>query len=150
MNGRDIERALTGVCLVVFFGAVIFIGIQLLTGCKPAQDPSQRRAVVLTVANGVVVADKACASVARAKGGEEGYRLALACAFAYDAARLSLVAADEKLDKDTPEDVSCEIEQALDYARQMAGLIEKHGGKLPRALEDAFRFASVVSLGCAG
>lgn len=151
MIGYHIRETLRGLAVLLFLAALIVVGLRILAGCTPAEDPSaQRRAVVLTIANGMVVGDKACASVARAKGGEEGYRLALACAFAYDAARLSLVTADEKLDKEAPEDVSCEVEQALDYARQMAGLIEKYGGKLPRALADALRFAALVGTGCAG
>lgn len=151
MSGYSIKEALRGFAVLCFLAAIAFVGLRCMAGCKNVEDPGgQRRAVVLTVANGVVIADKACASIARAKGGDEGYKLAVACAFAYDAARLSLVTADEKLDRDTPEDVACEVEQALDYARQMAGLIEKHGGKLPRALKDALEFAAVVALGCAG
>ena len=38
MNGHEVERALTGACVVVFFGAVLFIAIQIL-GCTPAKQP---------------------------------------------------------------------------------------------------------------
>jgi hypothetical protein len=149
-DARALEQALTGLAVLVFLGAVLFIA-GLLLGCRPVDDPgAQQRAAVLTLANGVYVADQACASVARGKtDAREGYELARACAFAYDAARVSLIAADEKLDREG-EDVACEIEQAIDYARQMAGLIEKHGGKLPKALVQAFEFAKLATLGCAG
>lgn len=36
MNGRNIEQALTGVCVLVFLGAVLFIAAQLF-GCRPPQ-----------------------------------------------------------------------------------------------------------------
>lgn len=149
-DARAIEQALTGVAVVIFIGAVAFV-CAFLVNCKPADDPgASQRAAVLTLANGVFVADQACASVARGKtDAREGYELARACAFAYDAARVSLIAADEKLDREG-EDVACEIEQAIDYARQMAGLIEKHGGKLPKALVQAFQFAPLFASGCAG
>jgi hypothetical protein len=149
-DARAVEQAITGIAVVVFLAAVAFVCIQLMS-CKPAEDPgASRRAAVLTLANGVYVADQACASVARAKTDtREGYELARACAFAYDAARVSLIAADEKLDREG-EDVACELEQALDYARQIAGLIEKHGGKLPKALVQAFQFAPLFASGCAG
>lgn len=144
-----VQGAIPGICAIIFLGAVVFIITQLL-GCKPAEDPSaQRRAAVLTIANGVFVADQACASIARAKADkQEAYDLAKSCAFAYDAARVSLIAADDKLDADSPEDVSCEIAQALAYARSMAGLIEKHGGKMPRALGHALQFASLAAEEC--
>lgn len=149
-DARVLEQALTGVAVLVFLGAVLFIASMLLS-CRPVTDPgAQQRAAVLTLANGVAVADQACASVARAKtDAREGYELARACAFAYDAARVSLIAADEKLDRDG-EDVACEIEQAIDYARQMAGIIERHGGKLPKALLQAIEFAPLFAQGCAG
>lgn len=151
LDGRAVEHAFTGVAVLLFLAALVFLALQLV-GCRPAEDPTaQRRAAVTTIAHGVAVADQACASIARAKvDARQGYELARACAFAYDAARLSLLAAEEKLDADNPADVACEIAQAIDYARQMAGLIEKHGGKLPPALRQSLPFASIVALGCAG
>jgi hypothetical protein len=150
-DARAVEQAITGVAVLVFIAAVLFVVIQLI-GCKPVEDPTaHRRAVVLTIANGVYVADQACASIARGKtDAREGYELARACAFAYDAARVSLIAADEKLNMDQPDDVSCEVAQALAYAKQIAGLIEKHGGKLPPALRHAFELAPMLAENCAG
>lgn len=147
-DARPVRDAL-GMVLFLLFLALLVLGV---ARCRPVDDPSaHHRAIVLTVANGVYVADQACASIARAKtDAREGYELARACAFAYDAARVSLIAADEKLDGNAPEDVSCEIAQAIDYARQMAGLIEKHGGKLPKALQHAFQLAPMLASRCAG
>lgn len=151
MIGQHIKDAVAPVVFLVAIVGLVAIALGL-TDCRPVADAgAHHRAIVLTLANGVAVADQACASVARAKTDpRDGYELAKGCAFAYDAARLSLIAADEKLDRDTPEDVSCEVQQALDYARQMAGLIEKHGGKLPRALVQAFELAPMLAQGCAG
>ncbi len=148
---HHVKDAFPAVCAIILLAALVFVAAHV-AGCKPVEDPSaQRRAVVLTIANGVFVADQACASIARAKTDtREGYELARACAFAYDAARVSLIAADEKLDADNPDDVACEIAQALAYANQMAGLIEKHGGKLPPALRHAFQLAPLIAQECHG
>lgn len=149
MIGYHIKEAFRGFAVLAFLGAVIFLALRC-QGCKPVEDPgAHRRAIVVTLANGVYVADQACASIARAKAGQDGYELAKGCAFAYDAARLSLVIADEKLDRDD-DDVACEVAQAFAYAKQMADLLQKHGGKLPKALQHAFTLAPLLGSLCNG
>lgn len=148
MSGYSIREALRGFAVLVFLGAIAFVGLRCMAGCKPVDDPSsQMQAVVPALARGVKAADGACASLARAKMDAD---LARDCAFAYDAARLSLQAADDALDADVQTDVPCQVAQALAYARQMAGLIEKHGGKLPRSLTYALTASLVVSEVCRG
>lgn len=150
MMGKEIREALTPVCVILFVAALGFLAVRILAGCKGVEDPgAHRRAIVVTLGNGVYVADQACASVARAKAGQDGYELAKGCAFAYDAARLSLITADEKLDRDDV-DVECEVAQALAYARQMVALIEKHGGKVPKAMADALSLAPMLAEVCHG
>lgn len=148
MIGQHVKDALAPVVFLVAVVGLVAIALGL-TDCTPAEDPSaHHQAIVESLAYGVRVGDQACASIARAKGGQEGLALAKDCAFAYDAARVSLVAAEDKLAMDTPQDVSCEVAQALAYANQMAGVIEKHGGKLPRPLGHAFSLAPLLAAGC--
>jgi hypothetical protein len=145
MNGLTIRNSIGP---ALFLVAMAFIVMRFFLGCKPVEDPAaHRQAIVTSLAHGVKATDKACASIARAKKDEQ---IAKDCAFAYDAARLSLDAAEDKLDADTPEDVACEVAQALAYASQMAAIIEKHGGKLPRALTYATPLAMTLGGLCHG
>jgi hypothetical protein len=147
MNGLRIRDAISPVVFLVGLVGLVAIALNLCD-CKPAADPStQMEAVVPALARGVKAADSACASLARAKMNAD---LARDCAFAYDAARLSLQAADDALDADVQVDVPCQVAQALAYARQMAGLIEKHGGKLPRSLSFALSSSAVLAGVCRG
>jgi hypothetical protein len=149
MNGQAIKEALSPVLFLVAVVGLTAIALSICDGCKPVENPgAHHQAIVESLAYGVSVADQACASIAKAKGGREGFALAKDCAFAYDAARVSLIAAEDKLAKDTPEDVACETAQALAYANQMAGAIEKHGGKLPKALAYAFATAPMLAERC--
>ncbi len=151
MNARDLERALVGVCVMVLVAACVFIAAHLLGGCKEADNPrAHARAVVLTIAEGVAIGDKTCASIARAKA-DAG--LARECAFARDEAKLSLEAAEAGLDSAdsaAAENVPCAVAQALASASRMAGLIEKAGGKVPAALLDGLQLAPMLAGECRG
>lgn len=142
-------RDVIGVVFFLLFLALLVLGV---ARCKPVDDPgAQHRAIVQGLAYGVRAADQACASLARgAPVAREGYELARDCAFAYDAARVSLDAADEALDGEGEQDVSCHVAQALAYAQHMAALIEKKGGKLPKALVQAFSLAPMLGGLCHG
>lgn len=146
MIGQFIKNAIAPALFLCAVAVLVF----LHCSCKPAEDPAaHHQAIVESLAHGVRAADQVCASIARAKGGQAGLALASDCAFAYDAARVSIVAAEDKLAQDTPQDVACETAQALAYANQMAGIIEKHGGHLPKALVYAFTLAPLLARGCA-
>lgn len=137
---------------VLFIAAVVgVVAIALHCGCEPAKDPrAHNRAVVLSIARGVEAADVACASIARAK---KDAPLARDCAFSRDAAKVSLEAAEDALDSDDPSkaaDVPCQVAQAVAYATALAGLVEKAGGKLPKALVDGFELAPMLAGGCRG
>lgn len=147
MIGQHIKDALSPVVFLVAVVGLVALALGLCE-CTPVEDPSaQVAAVVPTLARGVKAADSACASIARAQGDAQ---LARDCAFAYDAARLSLDAADDAIDGPDSSDVPCQVAQALAYARQMAGLIEKHGGKLPRSLAFALTSSTVLAEVCRG
>ncbi len=150
MNARSIEQALTGVAILVFLAAVIFV-MAHLAGCKPAQSPrAQARSVVVTIAYGVQAGDQACASIARAKLDAQ---LAKECAFAYDEAREALLIADDALDVselDAERKVPCAVAQALASASRLVGLIEKAGGRVPPALADGLALAPALAAGCHG
>lgn len=143
-DSRPVRDAV-GAVLFLFFLAALVLAV---AKCKPVEDPgAQARGAVHALAYGVEAADLACASIARSKRDVE---LARECAFARDAAKLSLEAADESLDMGHDDEVPCQVGQALAYARQMAGLIRQHGGKLPRALEHAFLLAPMFAEVCGG
>jgi hypothetical protein len=147
MSGYHIREALRELGFLLVLAGLALV-VQHCTACTPAEDPAMHhQAIVESLSYGVRAADLACASVARAQKDEH---LASECAFAYDAARLSLTAAEDKLERDHPEDVSCEVSQALSYARQMASLIEKRSGKLPPSLGRAFALATLLAEGCHG
>ena len=150
MNARSIEHALTGVAILCLVGAVAFI-VAALNGCKPADNPrAQARSVVLTIAEGVAVADMACASIARAKKDAE---LARECALARDEARTSLLMAEDALDASelaAAEKIPCAVAAAVASANRLVGLIEKQGGRVPPALADGLHLAPLLAGGCRG
>ncbi len=150
MNARSIEQALTGICILVLLGAVLFI-IHVLACCKDVESPrAHARAVVLTVAEGVAIGDQACASIARSKSDAD---LARECAFARDEAKVSLESAEAALDSAdsaAAENVPCAVAQALASASRLAGLIERAGGKVPPVLLDGLHLAPQLSRGCNG
>ena len=85
-----------GLLLVATFA----LSIAGLISCGGAQSPAttprdEARAAVLTLAEGVKVADQTCAAAALTLKNEE---LAKACADAYDDARTSLLAAESSID----------------------------------------------------
>lgn len=151
MNGIDIRRALSGVAVLIFVAAVGFLAAHCLTACAQVENPrAQARAVVLEMAEGVSVADKACADIARAK---KDAVLARECDKYRDAAKTSLEAAEDALDSTDAAkagDIPCLVASAFDSATKLAELIRDAGGKLPNALQDAFDLAPMLSRGCHG
>jgi hypothetical protein len=148
MIGQHVKDALSPVLFLVAMTGIAALVLSLCDGCRAVEDPSaQASDVVGALARGVRAADKACASLARSKGDEH---LAKDCAFAYDAARLSLTAADEMIDDNDLVGVPCNVAQALAYTRQMAALIERRGGQLPAALMRALSVAPLLSETCHG
>ncbi len=148
MNARAIEHALTGICILILLGAFAYI-VASIGGCKPAENPrAHARAVVLTIAEGVAVGDKACASIARAK---KDAGLARECAFAHDEAREALITAEEALDASeaaAAEKVPCAVAAAVVSASRLVGLIERAGGRVPPALTDGLQLAPMLAGGC--
>ena len=71
MNGRPIERALSGVCVLIFLGAVMFLGMQC-AGCTPAE----QQAVVLNAENAAAVAQYDAALVECQQAARTAPRLA--------------------------------------------------------------------------
>lgn len=152
MNGRIIHEALSPILFMLACVGVIAIAHHAC-GCspRPAEDPrAQRRAVVLTVADGVKAADVACASIARAK---RDATLARECDKARDEAAESLKAAEDALDAEDAAragDVPCMVAAAVSSASRLAGLIEHAGGKLPKAMLDGLQLAPMLAGGCHG
>lgn len=44
MNGRDIDRAIAGIAVIVFVSLVAFLGAHCLVGCLPAKQAAAERA----------------------------------------------------------------------------------------------------------
>lgn len=76
MNARSIEQALTGVCVLVFLGAVLFILTQLL-GCEPKADtmPIENALAVKQYDDELV----ACQQAARQKPKEQRFEAYADC-----------------------------------------------------------------------
>lgn len=151
MIGRHVGDALRGLAVLVFFAAVAFVILRVMAGCKGVENPrAHARAVVVTLAEGVAVGDMACASVARAKMDAS---LARECALARDEARENLIMAEDALDAtDSAKagDVPCMVKQAVASASRLMGLIEKAGGHVPNALNDAMELAPMLAGSCHG
>jgi hypothetical protein len=148
MIGQYVKNALAP---ALFLTAVAVLVVIHCAGCKPAENPrAHARAVVVTLAEGVAVADLACASIARAKMDAP---LARECAFARDEARESLIAAEDALDATDSAKaggVPCMVAQAVTSASRLMGLIEKAGGRVPNALHDAMDLAPMLAGSCHG
>jgi len=119
--------------------------------CKPAETPrEQARSVVLTVAEGVRVADEACASVAL---GTRNVELADTCASIVREAREALLSAEagvDAWDAAGAGDVPCAVAHASRALSSILATIERAGGKPPPAVDDALRIAPLLAGACRG
>ncbi len=143
-DSRPVRDAI-GIVFFLLFLALLVVGV---ARCKPVEDPSGQAAdVVGALARGVRAGDRLCAQLARDRKDEQ---LAKACAFAYDAARVSLDTADTMIDDGKLGDLPCVVAQALAYTRQMAALLEVRGVTLPPLLSRALGIAPAVTEACNG
>lgn len=132
------------------------VGAPYALGCAGSTPASQlpardyARAGVMMVAEGVKVADDACATVAKAKS-DAG--LAKTCADAYDTARASLTGAMALVDAwDSADQKSyvCTVGHAVSALSSMASAVTTAGGPaLPAIVQDALSFGGQLSKGCA-
>lgn len=150
MTRTDLARCWrsSGPVLLFLFA---LLGVAAKCGCRPANTPREQvRSVVLTVAEGVRVADEACASVARAK---RDLPLADACAAIVVQARDALLAAEEGVDawgSAAAGDVPCAVRNAAGSLSRILETIKSAGGKPPPAVEDALRLAPMLAGVCHG
>lgn len=116
----------------------------LVTACgvqAPTDRPSARSWVLL-VAEGVRVADHACAEAARSTKRAD---VAAKCAHGYDAARAALIAAEASLDVAGAPTLGCALRDALAGLQEVARGIDALGAKLPPAVADALTLGSAVA-----
>lgn len=138
--------------LVFVFAALVSASLQ---SCSPAQAKAApretARAVVLTVAESLKLADTLCATVALRIGAadrEAGRKLATACADAYDVARPATLAAATAVDAWDAGDhrgVICGLATAGRSLGQIADAVRAAGATIPPLVEDGLRL--VGSLG---
>ncbi len=134
-----------GLVMALLF-VVGFLGApRVLVACSPAASPTAARdttrAVVLTVAEGVKVADHLCAQVAIAKHDKA---TAVACAHAYDVARPALIAAQygiDAWDSGGSKDVPCAILDASKALRAVGDAVKAAGATVPAVALDALSLA---------
>jgi hypothetical protein len=148
--GRDIHQALSGVAMIIFLGLVLFLAIAL-QHCTPAESPrAQIRGAVVTTAHGVKVLDEVCAALATARKDAE---LAADCADGYREARIGLLTAEAAIDATdaaTAGKLACALKHATLGVRMMTGAVERAGGKVPAAIEDALLLAAPIVGVCHG
>lgn len=120
-------------------------------GCHPAAAPrEQARSVVLTVAEGVRVADETCASIAL---GTKSAPLAEQCAAIVKQARESLIAAEDGVDAwdaAAARNLPCSVKAAASALSRILTVIENAGGKVPPVVADALRLAPTLAGVCHG
>lgn len=137
------DKGTPGAGGVVVLCAIATAIVTACAGCGEAQAPRETtRAVVLTVADGVAKADKACASVALATRDLE---LAKVCAAGYAEARQALEIAEDGVDlwdAAAVENVPCAVKHAFDALDKIVDAIERHGGRAPTVVADARKLAS--------
>lgn len=127
----------------------------LLQSCSPAQAKAApretARAVVLTVAESLKLADTLCATVALRIGTadrEAGRKLAVSCADAYDVARPAVLAAATAVDAWDAGDhrgVVCGLATAGKGLALIVDAVKAAGATVPPLVEDGLRL--VGSLG---
>lgn len=132
-----------------------FVAAALLQSCTPAQAKAApretARAVVLTTAEAIRVADTLCATVALRIGTtdrEAGRKLAVSCADAYDVARPAVLAAATAVDAWDAGDhkgVVCGLATAGKALGSIVDAVKAAGATIPPLVEDGVRL--VGSLG---
>ena len=136
--------------LVALIGCVPF----LLIACgSPAQPPAtpardQARAALLTIAEGVKVADKTCADASKSL---QNAKLARDCADAYDAARAALVTADDGIDAwddGSAGKVACAGKHALDALVTVENELAALNVHIPAAVVDAVKLGETFAPIC--
>lgn len=121
-----------------------------LSGCASTSGArrEQARAAVLATAEGLRVADRACAALSIVKRDRE---LALACADAYEVGRTGVLAGAGAVDAwDQPTErarLACSLAAALGGLEQIAGAMRARGGEVPAIVSDARALAMLVG-GC--
>lgn len=115
-----------------------------LASCRidaPTDRPSARSWVLL-VAEGVRVADVACAEVARAR---KDAKTAEVCARGYTVARGALIAAEASLDASQGAQWACSLRDALGGLGELARGIRQAGGTMPPAVVDAMTLGQALA-----
>lgn len=138
--------------LVFVFAALVSALLQSCTPAAAKAAPRETaRAVVLTTAEAIRIADTLCATVALRIGTtdrEAGRKLAVSCADAYDVARPAVLAAATAVDAWDAGDhrgVVCGLATAGRSLGQIADAVRAAGATIPPLVEDGLRL--VGSLG---
>lgn len=119
----------------------------LLSGCSPSLTRAQARGALLTVAEGVLVADRVCADVAKTLPPDDGFALATKCARAYKTARASLLTADSALSSANAvadKQFLCAAGHAAQAVATLSGLLHAHGASLPSSFYDGVTMAQTL------
>lgn len=123
--------------------------------CREFDSPrSAARAAVATIARAGKAADLACGTAAIHVGQQDpkkGVEIAYACGDAYDSARLAALGVEELVDAwdDAAADrFPCALRDAMQALGQLAKLTQKHGGSIPKAVDDAALFAEPFAAAC--
>lgn len=140
-------------------GALMLVLVLLLPGCLGASSPTDRptaRSYVLLVADGVKVADVACAEAAHAIAASDRSKaiaVADACAHGYTVARQALLTAEAALDAYDSGGAGrwgCALRDGLGGLRELAAGLALAGAKVPDSVADGLALASTLSgLACA-
>ena len=102
---------------------------------------------MLTVAEGVKLADQSCAVAAKLQRNAEA---ADKCAEIYTVARSSLKAAESLIDtwdEASQSGALCSISSAAESLEDLADVVQLLGGKIPPGVVDATKFAGVIGPG---
>lgn len=132
--------------LAIFLALVVLaLPVLAFQGCKPVESPARARAAVSLVAEGVLVADKLCASVAR---DTKNVELARACMIGYDVARPGLTLAEELLDRGQTKSAACMLATVLDGLHKMTDALAAARVNTPPIVLDAFSFGPLFASQC--
>lgn len=136
----------------MMIGALLFA--LLLPGCPGASSPTDRptaRSYVLLVADGVKLADVACAEAAHVLATSDRAKaltVADACAHGYTVARQALLTAEAALDAYDSGGAGrwgCALRDGLGGLRELAAGIALAGAKVPDSVADGLALASTLS-----
>ncbi|AKV03204.1 hypothetical protein AKJ09_09867 [Labilithrix luteola] len=155
ITGREVPPGAEPVSSPPVLALAFALLLPTLSACaalrSSAETPRETaRAVVVTLAKAVQVADVTCATIAETK---KDAGLASKCADAYDVARPALLGAESAVDaweSGGAGNVPCAVARSVSALVSISHAVTAAGGTVPPVVDDALRLAPALTVACHG